>query len=170
MDQYSDYRLPRWEELPVIPLYMDQVVLVLNDGIGSLAADSQIKPTMVNNYVKHKVLPPPEKKKYDRDRLSRLVIISILKRALTIGEIAALMQRLSDKLGMEAAYNLFANRLEQTLQYISAGEALPICREGSDDYLDAAMISLAGKLLVEQYLQQSKDAQPPVNNGGEQRR
>lgn len=147
----TNFTLPRWEQLPSISLYMDQVILVLDDAVGDLAADGPIKPTMVNNYVKHKAVPPPDKKKYDRERLARLIMISILKRALSIGETAALMNGLAEAMGMEQAYDLFVDRLKQMMGSIADRQPLPILAENSHGFLDAALLTLAGKLLVEEY-------------------
>ena len=64
------YRCPRYEHLPNIPLYSDQVIDSLKQYTAPFYSDSSeqaITPTMINNYVKMKLTPPPEKKKYTPD-------------------------------------------------------------------------------------------------------
>ena len=46
---------PGWEELPGIPLYMDQVIFYLKDSLGFFQREpegSLLTSSMINNYVK----------------------------------------------------------------------------------------------------------------------
>ena len=57
---------PDWEQLPTIPLYVDQVLLYLRDTLRFFERDEDdvlLTNSMINNYVKNGVLPHPEKKK-----------------------------------------------------------------------------------------------------------
>ena len=73
-----DYIMP--EDIPDIELYMDQVIRFMDvhlqrsdrtDG----EDDKTLTKTMINNYTKNKILPPPEKKKYSRDHMLNLIFI-----------------------------------------------------------------------------------------------
>ena len=69
----SHYSLPAWNALPALPLYMDQVVLLLNQYLTLLpeqAGEKQVTPAMINNYVKLKIIPPAIKKRYTRIQLA----------------------------------------------------------------------------------------------------
>ena len=60
--------IPHWDALPDLDLYMDQVIAFMEKYL-SLFGDSRdklITPSMINNYVKLGVLPPPVKKKYNQ--------------------------------------------------------------------------------------------------------
>lgn len=63
-DEWESYlgalKLPAWDELPTLELYMDQVVIILNDYLGMYAAgeDKTVTQAMINNYVKQKLIPP----------------------------------------------------------------------------------------------------------------
>lgn len=49
------YALPAWEQLPGIPLYMDQVTMVTGEALALFERDekqSLLTSSMVNNYVK----------------------------------------------------------------------------------------------------------------------
>ena len=90
----AEYHCPRYEELPHIALYKDQVVSVLNEAVGPFypQGETPVTATMVNNYVKMKLLAPPEKKKYSTGQIAYLYVIFLLKQVLSIGEIAALLR------------------------------------------------------------------------------
>ena len=86
--------LPRWEDFPALPLYMDQVIYLLNEYLSLLTSGSeekQVTPAMINNYVKMKIIPPPVKKRYGRAHLAYLVILLALKPVLAINQLKVLM-------------------------------------------------------------------------------
>ncbi len=67
--QLNVVHLPRWEELPDIDLYMDQVMTLMDRYLDLLLGRSHekiITPAMVNNYVKLNLIPAPHKKQYNR--------------------------------------------------------------------------------------------------------
>lgn len=92
---FSGVKLPLWAELPNIELYMDQVVVLLNEYLsgfyGNMGEDKPITPAMINNYVKQKLIPPPIKKKYGKAHLALLVMICLLKQPLGIAQVARLL-------------------------------------------------------------------------------
>ncbi|MBQ5797273.1 MAG: DUF1836 domain-containing protein [Firmicutes bacterium] len=61
----ADFKLPHWNDLPAIPLYLDQVLSLVDEWLGPYLS-SEGKPimtkTMINNYVKQKFIPAPVKK------------------------------------------------------------------------------------------------------------
>ena len=67
------------EEIPNIDLYMDQVLSFINDRTRYLTRnpkeDKIFTKTMINNYAKTKILPPPVKKKYSKDHILLLLFI-----------------------------------------------------------------------------------------------
>ncbi len=88
-------RLPAWEEFPSIPLYMDQVILYLNENLELFRRDGDGAPltsSMINNYVKNGVLPHPEKKKYSREHLGALLMVFMLKQVLSFQDIKTLLR------------------------------------------------------------------------------
>lgn len=79
-----ELHLPRWDELPDIELYMDQVIGLMGKYMQDFAAegDKLLTPSMVNNYVKMGIMPAPVKKKYSRSHLAHLVIICVMKQVI----------------------------------------------------------------------------------------
>lgn len=120
--QLNEYHLPRWEELPDIELYMDQVVTLLEKHIFSLSfqSDKLITSAMINNYVKLGLMPKPEKKRYNRTHLAYLMVITLLKQVLTITEIKDGILLQSRINGTHGAYNLFCQELEHALKRVAS--------------------------------------------------
>jgi hypothetical protein len=91
----DDYRLPAWEEIPDIGLYMEQVVTVLKQYLDYLPPELKdeqfITASTINNYVRTKVMPMPVKKKYYRTHLAYLIMICSLKQGLNISMIQKLI-------------------------------------------------------------------------------
>ena len=54
-------KIPCWNELPEIDLYMDQIIALMEKYLGSNSKDKLITPSMINNYVKLGIVPPPIK-------------------------------------------------------------------------------------------------------------
>lgn len=65
-DEIGAFHLPRFSELPDVGLYMDQVVSIIDKYFKVLDRDDDkpiITSSMVNNYVKMGIIPPPVKKR-----------------------------------------------------------------------------------------------------------
>ena len=89
------FKLPRWNELPSIDQYLEQVLSLLDEWLGDyLAPDGGkvLTRTMINNYVKLKYIPAPENKKYGRLTIACLVVIALMKPVYTIEEISRLIR------------------------------------------------------------------------------
>lgn len=84
----KNYRLPTWEELPTIELYMEQVISLLSQWLYFLPAEDNqgevVTPTAINNYVRLKIMPAPNKKKYSRIHIAYLIMICTLKQSVNI--------------------------------------------------------------------------------------
>ena len=68
-------------EIPDISLYMDQVTTYMDEHLKQSRRrdeDKILTKTMINNYAKNKLLPPPEKKKYAKDHIMLLILIYLL--------------------------------------------------------------------------------------------
>ena len=75
------------DDIPNIDLYMDQVTTYLNDKFANTKRhedDKLMTKTMINNYVKSRLLPSPEKKKYTKDHMMVLIMIYFFKNIISI--------------------------------------------------------------------------------------
>ena len=94
---------PRFEELPDLGLYMDQVTGYLNRHLAPLAPageEAPLTPSMINNYVKNGHIDRPTQKKYSREQLAALYMLCSLKSNLSIPDAAALVCFLSEEDGL----------------------------------------------------------------------
>ena len=101
---------PLWEELPEIELYLDQVLLYVNQVTQSTLGpnDKGLTASMVNNYVKHCHVAKPIKKKYNAAQVARLIVITSLKTVFEISEIAKTLEILrTDAESQKSYYNDF---------------------------------------------------------------
>ncbi|MDF2536220.1 MAG: hypothetical protein K0R18_2382 [Bacillales bacterium] len=116
-----DFRLPRWEELPDFELYSDQVVQLVN-GYLHLVEEVEkdvLTASMINNYVKQKMIPKPDKKKYQKVHLAYLIAIGLLKKVLTITQVNDGIRYQSEVSGLIGAYNLFCIEVERALNNVA---------------------------------------------------
>lgn len=89
----------RPDEIPNIDLYMDQVTTFMEDHLKDTKRNSDDKiltKTMINNYAKNDLLPPPVKKKYSEDHMIMLIFIYYFKNVLSISDIQSLLTPLSE--------------------------------------------------------------------------
>lgn len=129
----KDFHLPAWEELPSLELYMDQVIILLTKYLGIFCAvsndDKIITPTMINNYVKLKIIPAPVKKKYSRMHLAYLIIVCILKQTLSISTISKIIPPDLNEEEITAVYTAFVKNQAKAFSYVTeqiAAVAQPI--------------------------------------------
>lgn len=93
-----DYIKP--EDIPNIDLYMDQVTTFMDSHLAASKRypdDKILTKTMINNYAKNKLLPPPTKKKYSKEHLLVMVFIYYFKGILSITDIQALLNPITEK-------------------------------------------------------------------------
>ena len=106
-----DYIKP--EDIPNIDLYMDQVTTFMEEQLVSTKRyeeDKILTKTMINNYAKNKLLPPPEKKRYSREHILMLIFIYYFKNILSISDIQSLLTPIAQK--------YFKSMTEKDMTYI----------------------------------------------------
>ncbi|MBO6046553.1 MAG: DUF1836 domain-containing protein [Erysipelotrichaceae bacterium] len=104
-----------WDEIPDFPLYIDQVVAIIDSTLDFLPrneGDKTITNTMINNYVKAGIVPAPEKKRYTRNHVAYFIVICLLKRVYSLDEISKLFRLQILKSSTEIAYKKFCSIFE----------------------------------------------------------
>jgi hypothetical protein len=109
--------LPRWEDLPDIDLYMDQVIKLTDKHLSPLGVKA-VTAAMINNYVKLKLLPSPVGKKYSRLHVAFIFSIAILKDVFEIIQIKEGILYETKTLGLKPAYNLFVTEVENAVRLV----------------------------------------------------
>ena len=109
-----DYIRP--DDIPDIELYMDQVTTFMDSRLKNAArnpeVDKILTKTMINNYAKNDLLPPPVRKKYSREHMLLLIFIYYFKGILSISDIQTVLKPITDRffagnegLKLETIYN-----------------------------------------------------------------
>lgn len=97
LSQMEDVMRVKSAEIPNINLYMDQVTTFMTDKLSESRRDSASKEpvftkTMINNYAKNDLIPPPVKKKYSKEHMMNLIMIYYFKNIMSIGDIKVLSE------------------------------------------------------------------------------
>lgn len=89
------------EDIPNIDLYMDQVTTFMDTKLRPASRfpdeDKILTKTMINNYAKNDLLPPPIRKKYSREHILVLIFIYYYKGILSISDIQTLLGPVTEK-------------------------------------------------------------------------
>lgn len=113
----ENYRLPAWDALPDMELYMDQVVVLVCRYLDLFPHSEEnpvLTPSTINNYVRLKAMPPPLKKRYSRRHLAYVIIICALKQSMTLTEIQKLLPPDLTDGEMQALYDRFVASVHAT--------------------------------------------------------
>lgn len=113
----NNFHIPRWNELPNIDLYMDQVLNYIENSLKDYIKSDEtfITKTMVNNYVKQGIIEPPVNKKYNRLHIAELFVICILKQVYSISEVKELISFALKTNSAEKSYDRFCDYLTESL-------------------------------------------------------
>ncbi len=88
------------DDIPNIDLYMDQVTTFMDKHLKSskrYSEDKLLTKTMINNYTKNELLPPPNKKKYSKEHMFLLIFIYYFKNILSISDIQSIFNPLTER-------------------------------------------------------------------------
>lgn len=129
--QETNYVRPN--DIPNIDLYMDQVTKFMDEHLESsrrFEGDKLLTKTMINNYTKNDLLPPPDKKRYSKDHMYLLVFIYYLKNFLSIRDVKEIIGPMSqmffdssDEISLEEIYNNIF-QIEQAQSYEFAKDVM----------------------------------------------
>ena len=143
--------IPRWNELPNVDLYLDQVVTFINSSLSEILSfntnadkdENQIlTKTMINNYVKNNLIEAPIKKKYSKIQCAKIFAICILKQVFSMNEIYKLKEIALKHSDVEHAYDSFCNHFEKALS----------CAYNKEDFLDEDTTQNDNKYLLKSVL------------------
>lgn len=85
--------------LPSLDLYMDQVTGFMEEHLASMKRhpeDKALTKTMINNYAKNKILPPPVGKRYNKNHMLILLLIYYYKSMLSLSDIRTVVDPLAE--------------------------------------------------------------------------
>lgn len=121
-ERYLDhYRLPTWEDIPAFGLYMEQVIALLKQYLNYLPPELKdeqvITASTINNYVRMKIMPEPQKKKYYRIHIAYLIMIFTLKQSLSIAMLQKLIPMGITEEKVKKIYNAYVERHRASALY-----------------------------------------------------
>lgn len=120
-DYLRQYALPPWTELPEKDLYMEQVTTLVNKHLVGFSVGDKgaLTATMINNYVKAKIIPAPVKKKYSRDCVAMLLVLVTLKPLFNIQEVSELIHYTIEDHAVDKAYEFYRNTLGEAFRNVA---------------------------------------------------
>jgi hypothetical protein len=116
-------------DIPNIDLYMDQVTTFMDSKLQSSLRhpneDKILTKTMINNYAKNDLLPPPIKKKYSKEHVLLLIFIYYYKGFLSISDIQTLLTPITEmyfqngqEFNLESIYEEVFSMEKEQIEYL----------------------------------------------------
>ncbi|MDO5718607.1 MAG: DUF1836 domain-containing protein [Tissierellia bacterium] len=115
-----DFNLPKWEDLPDFEIYINQVITIVDNIFSMIPDDGEVRLTksMINNYVKWGFIPKPIKRKYAREHVAKLIVITLLKQILTINQIKKGIDLQVASYGVSGAYEVFRENFQIAIKQV----------------------------------------------------
>lgn len=161
--------LPRWEELPDLELYADQVVSYLEKWLKPFSVDDEkvITKSMINNYVKHGLVSAPKNKKYARNHLAYLIVVCIFKQVYTMQEITQMISIQVHTYPTDYSYNSFIEEFESCAQSLfESGRVQHLEQEGESELsklLHVVVESVVTRIYVQKNLEKRRKSDTANN-------
>ncbi len=150
-------RPKKWEELPDIQLYMDQIVSYLQRQHIGLSEGEELTSSMVNNYVKKGLLPRANGKRYEKEHIAYLTMICLFKQVLTVPETDDLLKLMLAGRAIEDVYEQYRLLVEEKFDEMTELLNKECSREERAQLaLALAVNSYASKLLCENLIATDK--------------
>lgn len=147
-----DFRLPRYNEIPTVGLYLEQTAKYISEHLSPLEEDC-LTSSMISNYVKKKLIANPVKKQYGRDQIVYLFFVAVVKNVLSLDNLDRFIRIQKRTYTTDRAYNYFCDELENILAYVFGLKGSPdaVGTENTDEkmMLRAAIISFCNKIYLE---------------------
>ncbi len=171
----NEYRLPKWEDIPDLGLYMEQVIALLSKYLDYLPPELKeeqfITAATINNYVRRHLMPEPVKKRYYRVHIAYLVVVCSLKQSLSISTLSTIMPVGIPEEQVREIYDGYVHRHQRAAEYfvqqvqLWAADILDhevvseFCVDNADELVfTSAVVSGFAKLLAEKLLLLNKHA------------
>ena len=113
--QMTQQRPDRWDKLPDIPLYMDQVVSYLSRQMIPVGDGDALTSAMINNYIKDGLVERANGKKYGQEHLAYLTAITALKQVMSVREMKVLTTVGRELRAPQRQYEYFCQYLDQAM-------------------------------------------------------
>ena len=152
----KDFRLPRYNEIPTVGLYLDQATKYVGEYLSPLG-DYTLTPSMISNYVKKGLIANPVKKQYGREQIAYLFFIAVAKSVLSLDALVGFIKIQQCSYTLPKAYDYFCDQLESLLKFtFEITETLEMYGEDNTDekrLLFTCMVAAVQKVYLEKCLE-----------------
>ena len=164
----TDYHLPEWNSIPDFGLYMDQVIVLLEQYLSFIptpagATEHIVTSATINNYVRLKIMPAPVKRKYHRVHIAYLVMILTMKQSLSISDVQKVIPPMdSSEDEVLSVYEDYSEKFRRLALFFnqqvqSAAEGVRSTEQSSDNavellVIESALIAGFSKILAEKLI------------------
>jgi len=112
----GDFRLPRYNEIPNVGLYLEQATKYVCEYLAPLG-EYTLTPSMISNYVKKGLIANPVKKQYGREQIAYLFFIAVAKSVLSLDALTGFIKVQQQSYTLPKAYDYFAEQFENLLRF-----------------------------------------------------
>jgi len=162
-DALSSFRLPRYEEIPDVGLFLEQTATYISECLSPLD-DCSLTPSMISNYVKKGLIPSPVKKRYSREQIAYLIFIALTKNVLSLDGLIHFIALQKRTYSLEIAYDYFVRQFESILLFTAeVRDTLDIVGEDTTDekrLLFACIVAVTQKIYLERCLEAIAQEEP----------
>lgn len=164
----TDYHLPEWDSIPDFGLYMDQVIVLLEQYLSFIptpagAKEHIVTSATINNYVRLKIMPAPVKRNYHRVHIAYLVMILTMKQSLSISDVQKVIPPMdSSEDEVLSVYEDYSEKFRRLALFFnqqvqSAAEGVRSTEQSSDNavellVIESALIAGFSKILAEKLI------------------
>lgn len=163
----TDYHLPEWETIPDFGLYMDQVIVLLEQYLSFIPSpvgtkEHFVTSSTINNYVRLKIMPAPVKRKYHRVHIAYLIMILTMKQSLSISDVQKVIPPDSSEEEVRAVYENYSEKFRRLALFFnqqvqSGAEGIHASEQSSDNavellVIESALIAGFSKILAEKLI------------------
>ena len=152
----KDFRLPRYQEIPNVGLYLEQTSKYIAECLAPLQ-EAAITSSMISNYVKKGLISNPVKKLYYRDQIAHLMFIMLAKSVVSLDDLNLFIRLQERTYPTERAYNYLCDEFENMLQYVFGLKDTidNVGMDSSDEkfMLRNTIITIAHKIYLDKYFE-----------------
>ena len=152
----ADFRLPRYNEIPNVGLYLEQATKYVYEYLAPLG-EYALTPSMISNYVKKGLIANPVKKQYSRDHIAYLFFIAVAKSVLSLDALTGFIKLQQQTYTLPIAYDYFAEQFEGLLRFtFEVDDTLEIVGEDNTDekrLLYTCIVAAVQKVYLEKCLE-----------------
>ena len=163
----TDYHLPEWDSIPNFGLYMDQVIVLLEQYLSFIPSpvgtkEHFVTSSTINNYVRLKIMPAPVKRKYHRVHIAYLIMILTMKQSLSISDVQKVIPPDSSEEEVRVVYENYSEKFRRLALFFnqqvqSGAEGIHTPGQSTDNavellVIESALIAGFSKILAEKLI------------------